>query len=286
MKITDLAITSLETITVFDTNGDYLFTLDELQNATLNQGQEKVDITGKQGRKITSLKRNKTVTVSGTNGLVSTGLLEMQTGGEFVEGEGLVLWPDEISVSGSASSTTLNTTYIPVGSEGAEIISLYVKNENGTLGKEYVQGKMNEEGKALAEDGFTFAYTTGEGNVVKNGVITLGAAVEAGTEFVAYYNRKIAKALTLENISDSYSKKGKVYIDAMAEDKCANVYHVQYFIPKADFNGEFEQTLGDDQTVHAFEIEALAGGCDGVNGFFTLTIIGEGATDASMTKTA
>lgn len=269
MKITDLAITSLETITVFDTNGDYLFTLDELQNATLNQGQEKVDITGKQGRKITSLKRNKTVTVSGTNGLVSTGLLEMQTGGEFVDGEGLVLWPDEITAT--AAGTTINTTYTPVGAAGAEIIALYKKDENGVLGKKYEQGKTDGEGDALAADGFTFA----------DGVITLGESVEKDAEFVAYYNRKIAQALTLENISDKYSKKGKVYIDAMAEDKCANVYRVQYFIPKADFNGEFEQTLGDDQTVHAFEIEALAGGCDGVNGFFTLTIIGENAEDAT-----
>ena len=72
----DITITSLETITVFDVvTGNYKFTLDELQSATIAQGQEKVDITGKQGRKLSSLKRNKTLTVSGNNGMVSADCL-------------------------------------------------------------------------------------------------------------------------------------------------------------------------------------------------------------------
>ena len=70
--MTDITITSLDTITAFNvTSGNYLFTLDELQNVTLAQGQEQTEITGKQGRKLSTLKRNKTVTVSGTNGLLS-----------------------------------------------------------------------------------------------------------------------------------------------------------------------------------------------------------------------
>lgn len=275
MAIKDLAITSLETITVFDTAGNYLFTLDELQNATISQGQEKVDITGKQGRKITSLKRNKTVTVSGTNGLVSTGLIEMQTGSEFEEGEGLYMWPDEISVANTAESGTavleLLTTYAAVGDTGSEIMSLCKKNADGTLGKKYSQGFD------FTYDPNTKKFTSlfvkdDDGGDTTTPIITF---VE-GDEYVAYYNRKITSAETLDNLSDSYSKKGQVYIDAIAEDKCSNVYHVQYYIPKADFNGEFEQTMGDDQAVHAFEIEALSGSCSDTNGFYKLTIVGEG----------
>lgn len=76
-------ITSLETITAFDIAGAYRFTLDELQNAKIANTQDKTDITGKGGRKLNSLKKNKAVVISGTNGLVSGGLLEMQTGSEF-----------------------------------------------------------------------------------------------------------------------------------------------------------------------------------------------------------
>ena len=95
MNIQDITITSLETITAFDiTTGNFMFVLDELQNATISQTQEKTDITGKQGRKLASLKRNKAVTVSGTNGLVSGGLLELQTGSEFENKLTTVMWTD------------------------------------------------------------------------------------------------------------------------------------------------------------------------------------------------
>lgn len=266
MDIRDLAITSLETITVFDIEtGDYLFTLDELQNATINQGQEKVDITGKQGRKITSLKRNKTVTVSGTNGLVSTGLLGLQVGSKFENGSYEVLWTDEIKATEAGKA---ETSYVAIGDAGAEIIDLYIKKEDGTLGELLTQSPDTADGSSFTYDPASKALVFDE------------TKVPAGTELTVYYKRMIAEAMQLENLSDKYSGKAKIYIDAMAEDKCANVYHIQYCIPKGDFSGEFEMGMGDDQTVHAFEVEALAGGCGDSNGFFTLTIIGKDAEDA------
>ena len=59
-NVNDVTITSLETITAFDiATGNFKFVLDELQSATIAQSQDKTDITGKQGRKLSSLKRNK-----------------------------------------------------------------------------------------------------------------------------------------------------------------------------------------------------------------------------------
>ena len=281
MAIKDLAITSLETITVFDMAGKYLFTLDELQNASIAQGQEKVDITGKQGRKITSLKRNKTVTVSGTNGLVSTGLLQMQAGGDgMVEGSYEILWTDHTMkvVSETESGTTTlkaTTQYTPCTGIG-DIFEIYVKNSDDSLGKKLVlstatpgSGEFSISGKEVTFFGGTAAVGT-EGN--DGYVPAVPADVNDGDILVAYYKREVTSAEQMENLSDSYSEKGQIYIDAIAEDKCANVYHVQYYIPKGDFSGEFELSMGDDQTVQAFEIEALAGGCNGSSAFWTLTV--------------
>ena len=48
MNIKDITITSLETITAFDVvTGNYRFTLDELQNATIANTQDTQEITGK-----------------------------------------------------------------------------------------------------------------------------------------------------------------------------------------------------------------------------------------------
>lgn len=264
MNIQDITITSLETITAFDiTTGNFMFVLDELQNATISQTQEKTDITGKQGRKLNSLKRNKAVTVSGTNGLVSGGLLELQTGGEFENKVTTVMWTDYITVSGNAATTS----YTGVGTAGNEIESVYVKNSDGTLGATLIQDAAVAAGK-FTYDPATKALAFNEGEIAD------------GTEIVVYYLRQI-QADVLENLSDNYSGKCALYIDAFAEDKCANVYRIQFYIPKADFNGEFSFEMGDNQSVHAFEAESLAGACGTSGALWTYTIFGANAEDVA-----
>ena len=244
MNVADLTITSLETITGFDVvSGDFLFLLDELQNATIANTQDTQEITGKGGRRLNTLKRNKAVTVSGSNGMLSGGLMAVQVGSEFVKKNTKVMWTDYLTVN---ASHTANTLYVAVGTAGAEIDALYVKNSDGTLGDKLVQDSAAAAGK--------FAYNP------SSKTLTFHTDITEGTEVVVFYERQINGSV-LENISDKYSKKATLYIDAMAEDKCANVYRVQFFIPKADFSGEFSFEMGDNQTVHDFEAESLAGAC-------------------------
>lgn len=263
MNINDITITSLEVITAFDiTTGNYKFTLDELQNATISQTEEQTDITGKQGRKLSRLKRNKAVTINAANGMVSGGLLEMQTGGTFENKETEVLWTDYLTVS----SNEATTSYKAVGTEGNEIESVYIKNSNGTLGIPI------EQAAAVAKDKFTYDPDTKK--------LTFNDGdIKDGTEIVVYYKRKI-QADVLENKSDSYSGKCTLYIDALAEDKCGNVYRIQFFIPKADFSGEFSFEMGDNQTVHSFDAESLAGACGTSGAYWTYTVFGVDAADA------
>lgn len=265
MKIGDITITSLETITAFDiVTGAYRFTLDELQNTKIANTQDKTDITGKGGRKLNSLKKNKAVVVSGTNGLVSGGLLELQTGSEFKDMDNApVQWTDYLVITGNASATS----YKAVGTAGNEIETVYIKNEDGTLGVALTQDAAVAAGK-FTYDPETKALAFNEGDY------------EDGTEIVVYYTRNI-QASVLENISDVYSEKCKLYIDAFGEDKCSNVYRVQFYIPRADFSGNFDFDLGDNQTVHAFEAESLAGSCGTAGTLWTYTVFGANAEDAA-----
>ncbi|MBQ8559405.1 MAG: hypothetical protein IJ439_05410 [Tyzzerella sp.] len=263
VNINDITITSLETIDVFDlVTGAYKFTMDELQNATISNTEEKTDITGKGGRKLSSLKRNKAVTISGTNGLVSGGLLELQTGGKFENKTTEVAWTDHKVVSGGAASTD----YIAIGTEGAEIEALYVRNDNGSLGATLEQAAEVGEGK------FTYNPETK--------ALAFHTDIADGSEIEIRYKRRII-ADVLANDSDVYSGKCKMYINALAEDKCSNVYRVQIYIPKADFSGEFSLEMGDNQTVHAFDAEALAGACGIGANLWTYTIFGANVADAT-----
>lgn len=262
MNIKDITITSLETISAFSlTTGNYLFTLDELQNATIANTQESAEITGKGGRKLSNLKRNKAVTISGTNGLVSGGLLEVQTGGKFENKATEVMWTDYITVSSGKAATA----YKAVGTTGAEIEAMFIRNADGSLGQELTQAASAAEGK--------FTYTPG------TKALAFHTDVTDGTEVVAYYKRRIT-ADVLDNESDVYSEKCTLYIDALGEDKCGNVYRIQFFIPKADFSGEFSLEMGDNQTAHAFEAESLSGACGAGGSLWTYTVFGVNTADA------
>lgn len=262
--ISDLVITSLETLSAFDiTTGGYLFTIDELQDATISQSQETNEITGKGGRRLATLKRNKTCTISGTNGMVSCGLLELQTGSKFENKATEVLWTDYLTVDENGEATT---TYRAIGTAGAEIEGLRLKDASGMIAEELEQDAAAGEGK--------FAYDP------ETKKLTFDSGVARGTEVVALYKRNIV-ANVLNNQSDVFSGKCAIYVDAMAEDKCANVYRVQFYFPKADFNGEFNFEMGDNQTVHAFEAEALSGACGAAGTFWTYTVYGSNSEDAS-----
>lgn len=262
MNIADLAITSLETITAFDIlTGNFMFALDELQNATISNTEEKQDITGKQGRKLTSLKRNKAATISGTNGLLSGGLLALQAGTSIEDKAVPVMWIDYLTIK----SNKATTNYKAIGTAGAEIRSLYIRNADGTLGEAYTQ---NSE---VGAKQFKYTPTSKELEF---------QTVDDGTEIVVCYERKI-QANTMENMSDKYSGKCSLYVDAMAEDRCGKVYRVQIHFPKADFSGEFSIEMGDNQAVHAFEAEALAGACGGSAALWTYTVFGADAEDAA-----
>ena len=258
----DLMITSLDAITAYDiTTGNFLFSLDELQNTTIENAEEKTDITGKQGRKLNSMKRNKTATISGTNGILSSGLLELQTGGTFENKKTTVRWIDYLTVNDDGATTTWKAT----GTAGEEITALYVKNADGTLGAKLEQDSTAAAGK--------FAYAP----ATKALTFASGAYAD-GTEIMVVYDRTMTTDV-LDNVSDHYSTKCALYVDATAEDYCANVYHVQIYFPKADFDGNFSIEMGDNQAVHNFNAEALAGACGSAASFWTYTIFGDNTED-------
>lgn len=263
MNIPDITITSLETITLFDIlTGNYRCTLDELQNTSISQAQDKQAVTGKQGRTITNMKRNKAITISGTNGLLSHGLMEMQTGAKFEHKATEVLWTDYLEVGEGNKAVT---SFKAIGTAGAEIESLLIK-------KDGVPTSRLEQAEAASEGKFAYNPSSKE--------LTFHTDVVAGTEIVVYYKRKIV-ADTMDNDSDVYSEKCMMYIDALGEDKCSNVYRVQIFIPKADFSGEFSIEMGDNQSVHAFEAESLAGACGAGSKLWNYTIFGVDTEDAA-----
>lgn len=244
IDVSKLSITEIDQITCFNNAGELEFIMDEIQEGAINNTQEKVDITGRGGRKIGSLKKNKAVTVTATNGLLVGGALAAQTGTSVEQGSFKVR-KTEVAIVNSNKATLTGT---PVGTAGAEIGYAYLKNANGSLGK-----KLEQNATASATG--KFAYAASE-------ITFFDGDIPAGSEIVVFYDEEVVSA-KISNDSETYSKTLKMYVDVTAQDNCDNLFHGQFIINRADFSGEFDISMGGDPTVHAIEAESLAGGCSG-----------------------
>ena len=255
INIDKLSITQVDQITAFDGN-DLEFIMDEVTETTLSQEEGITDITGRGGRKIGSLKKNKAVTGKGTNGLIVGGALAAMVGSEVEENEEEKVRYTDTSLKVASNKASIEKKESLVGATGQEIIAVYVKNKDGSLGKKFTQNAAAAAGE--------FSYSEGE--------ITFneGELVD-GTELVAFYDIKV-KAKKVSNVSDKYSKTLKLYIDCTAQDTCDNQYHVQFIIPRADFHGTFDLTFGGDPSTQDFEFGSLAGGCGGSNSLWDMVV--------------
>lgn len=243
IDVSKLSITQFDKITCFNNANELEFVMDEIQEGAINQTQDKSDITGRGGRKIGSLKKNKAVTITATNGVLVGGALAAQTGSDVEQGSFKVRMTEVVAVNDNKA--TLTGT--PVGTTGAEIGYAYITNPSGSLGKQYEQAA-----DAQTEGKFSF---TGKDLTFHDGDI------ENGTEVTVFYDAEVTAA-QITNQSDVYSKVLKMFIDVTCQDTCDNMYHGQFIINRADFSGEFELSVGNDPMVHAIEAESLAGGCN------------------------
>lgn len=261
----DLIFKEINTIDVFDvTTGDFMFTMDELTNYSIAHTEEMQDVTGKNGRILSRTKRNKGITISGTNGVISAGMLALQLGGEYTNGNTTIMWTDYLTITSNEAATK----YVAIGTSGAEIVSLLVKNTNNGIDTELEQAATAAAGK--------FTYAPGTKKLVFN-----AGDYADGTQIVVRYKRQIS-ATVIKNDSDKYSGMAMMYVNGLAEDKCANQYRVQFYLPKVDFSGEFTIDFGDTQTVHNFEATAMAGACGAGDTYYTYTVFGTTTADVPV----
>lgn len=250
MNIDKFTITSYDQIMGFDrTNGNLDMILDELNDFTLSHEEEKVDIAGKGGRTISSLKKNKKVTGKGTNGMLSGGALAAMLGAEIEDGEYVIRYTDPIVVSEN-SGTTKETA---IGTVGNEIGTIYVRDSNNA----YISG-----GKKLTQTSAEPATGEFSYNPETKTVTFFEGDISDGTEVIAFYNAKVT-GKKIVNDADNYSKTLAVFIDVTCQDGCDNLFHGQFIIERADFTGTFDINGGSDPATQGFEFTSLPNLCTG-----------------------
>lgn len=250
MNIDKFTITSYDQITGFDrTTGSLDMILDELSDFTLSHEEEKTDITGKSGRIISSLKKNKKVTGKGTNGMLSGGALAAMLGAEIEDGKHVIRYTDAITVTANKGVTTKTA----IGTIGNEIGTIYVRDANNA----YISGgkKLTQTSAEPAAGEFSYNLETKE-------ITFFEGDIADGTEVIAFYDAEV-EGKKLANDADNYSKTLQLFIDVTCQDGCDNLFHGQFIIDRADFNGTFDIAGGSDPATLGFEFTSMPNLCTG-----------------------
>lgn len=236
-----------------------VFELDEIQNFALNNTEETKNITGKGGTILNTQKTNKAVSGSGTNGLLSGGLMSVQTGSDETTKNIIVKYfEDSIEVT-QANTFTLSKT--PVGTEGAEVPYIVVEKADGKKVK--LEQATSESTGKYTVSGKTVTFNSGD--------------VEMGDKITAYYDVSIAddKAVQIVNTGDKFSGEVELVVTGLAKNNCGIEAEFQLIVYRADFVGNWNLEIGDNQTVHSFEFTSLKNACSKSKAFWAFTIFNE-----------
>lgn len=262
----DLIITSLETIDAFDMNDQFLWTLDELTQATIQNTEDTEDVTGKHGRLLTSLKRGKSASVTGTNGVISAGMMATQVGSDVKAASNMKVRVTEfITVDTDANTGNFTSNVLTLSNSGVFAVALQNNDSTFTDFTKTTETTVGSNQYKVSDSGITFNASD----------ITAGAVLKIVYE-------KTIEGTRVTNVADDNHTGAtiKLYINAFAEDRCGNIFKVQFYFPRAMFSGSFDIDMGGSQVTHGFEAKALPGGCGALANkgmLWTYTVFGDAA---------
>lgn len=241
-------------------NGRHLFTCDELQDLEIQNTEETQDVTGANGVVLNTTKKNKGCSGTGTNGVLSGGLLALQVGSAQTTSGIIVKQKDTFVVTATqATAGTLTLTKTPTGVAGSEIGYAYITDPETEVVTTLEQGTTVSATK--------FTYSTGT-ITFDSGVLVEGQTV------VVYYKVALAanKGVQITNDSTKYSGECELIFTGTATNACGKTAAFEFIVPRADFTGNFNFTKGDAQMVHSFEWKALKNKCATVKKFWDFII--------------
>ena len=222
-------------------DGDILFTVKDVQDASLNTSAELEDALDGQGNVINQYLRSKTAEWSGNNALFDFGMAAAQFGDKVTIGNATVQKTEVIEVAASANSGVLTGTLAANGSY-----------------------KVYE----IDRDGMTLGKKVSAATISANAVSGLTAASEAKKYFVKY-DVAVSNATKIENRADAAAVPFKLTVEALGNDTCTkNTSYLYITAPYAKMAPDFDWSVATDST-HDFTINCMKDYC-GNAGLFTV----------------
>lgn len=243
------------------TSGAAKLRLNQVQNPSLSNTGETVDIMSNTGVMIAQLDRNKGATFSGENALKNMQLFAAQAGTEMesAANEKPILVPafDIIeTVTGTTKYTLKHTPKDDV------FDGVYVLTAGGNLGKKLEMGVAGKD---------AFTYSDGEITIVLGDEGTCAAG--ESLIFMYDYEEK-AKAAQFVNRADEFSKPMRAVFEILAHEAC-NVQEKIYALlefPNVKLSSSFDMDMNPD-AAQPFELQCMVDYCGNDKSLYRLIVV-------------
>ena len=236
-----------------DKKDNIIFSLNQIQDLSLNQTSESNEVTDAYGVSIMELMRSKALEASANNAIYDFGLLAAQYGTEKITAttDAKLMVPKmesfevpfEVNEDGEKIVKPYTMDHVPASAPTA----IYELNGDSTLGAKY----------AIA--------TTASANEFscEGGVITLPTSVEAGAEMFVMYEYESENAIEVVNSANNFAKMGKMTFECLVYDVCdpETKIFAYLILPRFQLSNDFDWSLGGEDQQHAFSGKAHVDYC-------------------------
>lgn len=231
---TNLVFDKVLRVVAFDKQDKFLYSMTQVQDASLNGAAESTDVLDNVGAKIMTLYRAKTAEFSGSNALFDLGILGAQVGSEKV----IATDTAKITVPAFETITIGDATTYELKNEPVDTITeIYALNGDSSLGKKF------SAAEAASETAFVISEQT----------ITLPTGLEKGSQLFVMYEYKSQNAVKVVNESNKFPKAVKLVIEALCYEPCDPDTKILTYIicNNAQMSSDFDVTMAAGET-HPF----------------------------------
>lgn len=225
--------------TAQDFDGDLLYTLDQLTQASIEVSSESTDITDKHGNVVRTIYKSKTATFNATNAFLHPQIMNAASGSEIeVASTTSAIVMPKIQLIAAGSTVTLDAS---ADDESVQVIGIYSTGGNSpalTLGAS----------ASLAD--MTYAYNTTTNAITlppaKEG--TAPNVIEGPVNYLVKYDRSATSGYKLSNTADSFPQTVELTLYCSYVDPCDDSLRACYVVlPSFQASPETTISLSADE---------------------------------------
>ena len=233
-----------------------LFSINQIQNASLNCASESTDAVDAMGTPIATFYRAKSAEFSAENALFDMNLMATQLG----TAKKVASASSKILAPAMESFTANGGTYELKHSPKTAPTEIYALNGDSTFGVKYT--------KATQASATAFA--------VADKTITLPTGLAAGTEMFVMYEYETDNAVEVVNSATNFPVGCKFVMEVLGCDVCdqTNLVYAYVIFNNAKLSPDFDWSIATDGT-HPFSMKAQQDYCDKEKRLFSIIIPGD-----------